>query len=746
MVVLIACVAHADTATFRALGTCPDERHQLPDCTSCIPGLRGAHCNKQLTTATEAARSYARRHAVRRYGKDVAPFELYQYLSHPDLASRHAITGQWMVQTKPRAILDIGPYVSPILRWLRHCPEQVVAVEPCGELTTHNASQPFISTYVECPADRTKRMIYTVAPITIRELLALPSTQTFDAVVCMGCDAGFGPTAKLLSAFRIRNGAFDLYLEHPSNYALSVRMAKSLISLPGCTVTADARILANVSSTERYSNDRHLRRLRYTRLEDGARTTAVNVAEGRALTQANHVAAEVARHLGPWKMTYASSKPEAARTFIVRLLGATPTLTTVKRGCADSASHGLGASIQWAEFRAGRTAAPRSESRSYYTPPPTAFARNMVWQLHFVRHYHRPAGPMAVELLERTLERHRHEVTNAQAKGPNSQSLSLLNWDPFLDFRVVMEAPHNASIAPIAARLLRQRVVHMVRKLDDGRTSLIVPIPNTTSALELVGDTDELVQPRRWSRCEDASLTQREPIINWKDVSANARRPSPPLHLSRIVYASSEPQAAASRMADFLPGARLGRIRRRSQTTAFTTSDPEADAACTESHFVHWAGAPGVDGFGMQWIDARRSRDAARQLSSAPRQQMPLSTGEFLGQFERYVARLHGNLSQRTSNDWDYWMDNHFGMFIDDCGPLLKALRGARAPHFVVPHFKRFLAVFISDPMGSNLVEAMCHKFDRELFRKAPEWNFCEDPSPREDAAGLESPLVGGIL
>lgn len=278
--------------------TCADARRWLPECKLCIPGLYGADCT-ELSRATVDARADAKREAARRYGAK-STFEMYPYLSGPDLAGRQALAAQWMEASAPRRILDIGPYTSPMMRWLRHCPDEVIAVEPCGETATREPGRAAVSRWEACQVDPSRRVLFTVSPSTIKDFLALPHLPVFDAVVCIGCDQGFGPNGAHLKSFRALGHGYSLFLEHAPRYAPAARMARAVLALPGCVETARAELRVNVSTAERNSNERLLQRITCAP-RAAAGLAAPHAAAGRA-RRARSGRGRARRETEPWRL------------------------------------------------------------------------------------------------------------------------------------------------------------------------------------------------------------------------------------------------------------------------------------------------------------------------------------------------------------------------------------------------------------------------------------------------------------
>ena len=202
--------------------SCPDNTRLLPDCQGCIPGLQLNPTTQRCEIAGAALplRNKIATIAKQRYGKQ--DFHLYPYLSVPPMTDRQTAVGQWIAADKPRTILDIGPYTNPIWEYFPadgdYCPELIVAIEPCGEVTT-KTSQAWQSIRRPCTGDSNAGR-YThivVAPITAQEYMdsAHFRSTAYDAVVCVGCDGDFGPRPEHLGMLR---RPVSLYIEYPKDY------------------------------------------------------------------------------------------------------------------------------------------------------------------------------------------------------------------------------------------------------------------------------------------------------------------------------------------------------------------------------------------------------------------------------------------------------------------------------------------------------------------------------------------------
>jgi len=172
-------------------------RPSMPSCP--IPGTVGELCDR-LSTETLRVRDEIEDLAVRRYGERGRGGHAWPYLETPPFWERQQLTANLLAKQQPRRILDIGPYFNPISSFINSsvfCPDEVVLVEP---LLRPGYSRLPCGTKV------------TTAPATIRSFLEHSLAHThYDAVICMGCDADFGPSAEMLETF---SRPYTLYLEY----------------------------------------------------------------------------------------------------------------------------------------------------------------------------------------------------------------------------------------------------------------------------------------------------------------------------------------------------------------------------------------------------------------------------------------------------------------------------------------------------------------------------------------------------
>eukprot|EP01032_Pedospumella_encystans_P007607 gene7607-9109_t len=200
---------------------CPDKTKLLPNCTECIPGLQkgpGSESCDELFVGTKGFRKELKRLTDTRYGdKPVAdrPFGLYPYLERPDFMSRQITFGKMMSSptagTPPvRNVMDIGAYYNPINLFLSPevCPESVTVIEPILDP---------LSVSVPCTSDPSKHTHIMILPVTFHYFVHFAASfPKPDALVCIGCDAHYGPSRKMLETTFLR--PYTLYLEYPSDY------------------------------------------------------------------------------------------------------------------------------------------------------------------------------------------------------------------------------------------------------------------------------------------------------------------------------------------------------------------------------------------------------------------------------------------------------------------------------------------------------------------------------------------------
>ena len=109
-----------------------------------------------------------------------------------------------------RHVMDIGAYYNPINLFLSPdvCPESVTIIEPILDA---------LSAYVPCASDHSKHTHFMILPVTAHYVgLFAASFPKPDTIVCIGCDANYGPSRKLLETTFPK--PFTLYLEYALDY------------------------------------------------------------------------------------------------------------------------------------------------------------------------------------------------------------------------------------------------------------------------------------------------------------------------------------------------------------------------------------------------------------------------------------------------------------------------------------------------------------------------------------------------
>ena len=211
---------------------CNDPKKLMPLCNSCIPGLAmksdsdSQQC--QLSEPTTNIRKQLFRIAAKRGASGTC--QVYKYLATETLRQRHKVVGKLLDDLAPKRVLDIGAYTNPIRSFMTHCPESVVMIEPCGELS-HDGDAPYVSKEVSCAASGGNSFEH-VMPTSIKTFIHDPHFQHFDAVVCIGCDKNYGPSWKELM---LMPRPFHIALEFSSTMAFHEDYPST--DTMGCSVT-----------------------------------------------------------------------------------------------------------------------------------------------------------------------------------------------------------------------------------------------------------------------------------------------------------------------------------------------------------------------------------------------------------------------------------------------------------------------------------------------------------------------------
>jgi hypothetical protein len=378
---------------------------------------------------------------------------------------------------------------------------------------------------------------------------------------------------------------------------------------------------------------------------------------------------EQAKYIGPWKMTFASAEPELARDFCMKYLGAEHYYFTFPGmpSCAE---------LQWVSFP---DALLEGEVPKPWKKKPFKF-----FQFHFVKHHRRPTGPMTIEKLEQKLKTMHGNFTT---------------YNEFMDTRVTMQVD---DLDPIAARLVHDQQPFLARENVDGSFSLFMEVPHAI-LLEVVSPKLSVLEPQPWSRC-DGPLPPAK--VNWSLIDSQRVVAVQNVRPRGFVYASTKPQAAANLHASYF----LGQHTENSSLLL-----EKGNGTCFEARAVQWSQPTGINKFEFQWIHWPSAQPASGALK--------------LQEVESYQLQLRSNFSMAHANKWDHYMDFHAGLFIENCDPVIERLRADGVPHFLTPHFMKFMAVFIQDE-GGLVYEVVCHKFSLVKLHSLPQWDFCKRLPP----------------
>jgi hypothetical protein len=267
-----------------------------------------------------------------------------------------------------------------------------------------------------------------------------------------------------------------------------------------------------------------------------------------------------------------------------------------------------------------------------------------------------------------------------------------------MDTRVTLEAD---DLDPIAAKLVFDKQPFLARENMDGSFSLFMEVPHAI-LVEVVAPKLTVLKPQSWSRC-DGPLPPSK--VHCALVAAHRDSLVQDVRPRGFVYASTKPQAAANLHASYFLG-------QHSENSSLLLE--RGNGTCFEARAVQWAQPEGINKFEFQWIHWPQMTQPGTLM---------------LQDIERYQLQLRSNFSMSHANKWDHYMDYHAGLFIDDCDSVIERLRADRVPHFLTPHFMKFLAVFIQDA-GGLVYEVVCHKFSIVKLRDLPQWDFCKRLPP----------------
>lgn len=270
-------------------------------------------------------------------------------------------------------------------------------------------------------------------------------------------------------------------------------------------------------------------------------------------------------------------------------------------------------------------------------------------------------------------------------------------YNQFMDTRVTMEAD---DLDPIAAKLVQDKQPFLARENVDGTFSLFVEVPHAI-LVEVVAPKLTVLKPHAWSRCDGP---MRPAEVDWSLVASQLHVKVEGVRPRGFVYASTKPQAAANLHASYFLG-------QHSENSSLLLE--KGNGTCFEARAVKWSQPEDINKFEYQWIHWPQTQSGALRLQDV----------------EQYQLQLRSNFSLSHANNWDHYMDFHAGLFIDDCDPVIERLRADGVPHFLTPHFQKFLAVFIQDA-GGLVYEVVCHKFSIVKLRNLQQWDFCKRLPP----------------
>lgn len=231
--------------------TCSDAALVMPACTRCIVGggvpAAGGGCPPPSEAVVGAFRAEVAALAATRFGAGAAvsgePPHLYPYLETTAFTARHALFAHWMASEAPASILEIGGYFQSMSLFLHgFCPTLIVNVDPIFDASSA------IVPCVGSGATGGGESHAAVVPATARDFFSniaavagalLPPRGHWDAVVCVGCDAHYGPTA---AHFLALPRPTTIYIEFPLAYAPSVIAFSPLLTAPGVSVLLNATL------------------------------------------------------------------------------------------------------------------------------------------------------------------------------------------------------------------------------------------------------------------------------------------------------------------------------------------------------------------------------------------------------------------------------------------------------------------------------------------------------------------------
>lgn len=419
-------------------------------------------------------------------------------------------------------------------------------------------------------------------------------------------------------------------------------------------------------------------------------------------------------HVGPWKMTIASSQPTVARDFCVKHFNAH--IVDVYGG-ADSADGNNSCS----ELESVAFPDNSYEGNSDRIPYDFHFEPFNQFMMHFVKRNHRHEVAMSVAAYE----------THIQNLHTNFTSYSAL-----MDNRVVME---TLDLDPICISLARDHVPFFARQnnqgdlISDGDSvgatlSIFVQIPHG-GFLEIVSQKLSVVKAEPWNRCESSVISpaviESEELFNAEYVAPTMMRPV------RFVYAATYAQQSARFFEEFLGAKIEASSDKKGSQHQFQNHYEAGDGDCFDTYTVqfHTDASAGTNTdtekrivdhhdhnykpFEIQWV---HWKDEAQ--SSVRRE------------VESYLSNLNGNFSFRSANRWHHFMDNRAGLHVADCAGITQRFDEANIPYFFIKQLHIFGVVF-NDSNGISY-EFTCPNDSSRCEMDVEDWDCClelEEPS-----------------
>jgi catechol 2,3-dioxygenase-like lactoylglutathione lyase family enzyme len=356
----------------------------------------------------------------------------------------------------------------------------------------------------------------------------------------------------------------------------------------------------------------------------------------------------------PWKTTYASADPVAARDFVVRYFGARE-IPQPHRG-----GNGTCALIKWVEF-------PQSSS-----PP---------YQMHFV------------DAFEKRTDANLTLAAFAAYVSALSGNISASKYNQYMDNHVGLRVD---SADPYLAGLRADGVPFFTRKQwpTTPGCDVFVLVPGNGLILELKSDVcTNVSEIQGWDFCSEGGAAGAAAAqVAARDLRAAAaakRRPSG-------ARPGAGGGAVATAAAAAVVATTIAATTMLPWKMTYAVTDPVAAADFCVAHL------------GATAMDQHVSNDTCAVIRWVKFPNSNVTSGGGVGQefqlhfvhnphkiagsmsladFERRLVALHGDLRRaddprRGNADYDQWMDNHVGLRVPDIAPYVEHFRGAGIPFF----------------------------------------------------------------